>query len=257
MSWWETAPLWLVGLGVLATLLLAVEIGYRGHLWLVRRRAGDEAKEDGQTHLLGAVLGLLALLLGFTFSLSLDRYETRRDLVVQEANALGTAWLRTQLLEEPNRAVVAGRLRNYVAARVAWSKAPHADPAAASAGQQALWTAVGAALRTDSSPQLTRGLMDAVNESFDLAASRIYERQAHIPDRVLFVLLLYTVLSSVMLGYVLAGSGRPHRIATFLTLMLLSLALVLILDLDRPRSGAIQVSQQPLEDLVANMSRAP
>ena len=115
---------------------------------------------------------------------------------------------------------------------------------------------VGTAVRADSSPQLTRGLMDAVNESFDLAASRVFERQSHIPDRVLATLLLYSLLAAVMLGYVLAGEGRAHRVATFLTLTLISLALVLILDLDRPRSGAIQVSQQPMEDLVANMRRA-
>ena len=247
MSWWETTPLWLAGSGLLAALLLGVELGYRGGPWINRRLRSD-TEGDGQNHLLAAVLGLLALLLGFTFSLSLDRYETRRDLVVQEANALGTAWLRAQLLEEPARTTVSGRLRDYVRARLAWSRAAHsaADLSAADAAQSRLWAAVGTAMRSDPSPQLTRGLMDAVNESFDLAASRVFERKSHIPDQVLHVLLLYSLLSAVMLGYVLASDRRPHRIATFLTLTLISLALVLILDLDRPRSGAIQVSQQPL-----------
>lgn len=256
MDWWEIAPLWLVGLAVLALLLAAVEIGYRGRAWLSRGLGGG-AGDDGQNQLLAAVLGLLALLLGFTFSLSLDRYEARREFVVQEANALGTAWLRALQLEEPGRTQVTGALKGYAELRRDWSRsgADSSDDPAMSAQRARLWTAVGAALRTDSSPLLARGLMDAVNESIDLAAARAYERQSHIPDRVLGTLVLYATLSALMLGYVLAGHGRRHRIATVLTLLLLSLALVLILDLDRPTSGAIQVSQQPFDDLVAQIGR--
>jgi len=99
--------------------------------------------------------------------------------------------------------------------------------------------------------------MEAMNGSFDLASARAAARAAHIPGRVLGILLLYAVLSMVLLGYILAANGRPHRVATGLLLVLLTLALVVILDLDRPRSGAIQVSQQPLEDLRASLQQAP
>lgn len=255
MGWLERAPLTVIGVLILGCLLLAVEAGYRGHRWLARRRQGDDTMEDGQSHLLSAVLGLLALLLGFTFSLSLSRYEARRDMVLQEANAIGTAALQAELLGEPNRTAMADLLRDYVAVRLVWSRSgvPSPDLTATNALQHKLWTATGVAIRTDPSPQLTRGLMDAVNESFDLAAARTTAREAHIPDRVLHVLLLYTLLSAVMIGYMLAVSGRPHRAATVLMLILLTLALVVILDLDRPRSGAIQVSQQPMEDLQASL----
>jgi hypothetical protein len=91
--------------------------------------------------------------------------------------------------------------------------------------------------------------MDAMNQSFDLASARSAARSAHVPDRVLGVLLLYAVLSAAMLGYTSAAKGKPQRIATVSVLMLLTMALVMILDIDRPRSGAIQVSQQPLEEL--------
>ena len=91
--------------------------------------------------------------------------------------------------------------------------------------------------------------MDAVNQSFDLASARAAARSAHVPDRVLVVLLLYSVLSAAMLGYTSAAKGKPQRIATISVMVLLTLALVMILDIDRPRNGAIQVSQQPLEEL--------
>jgi hypothetical protein len=251
MAWFDTVPLIVAGPVILLLLLGGVELGYRGHSWLMADRV---AGHGGPDQLLAAVLGLLALLLGFTFSLALNRYETRRDFVLQEANAIGTTWLRAQLLEEPNRAAMSGLLRVYVDARLKWSQADDRDDLTATdAIQQNLWRQVGVAIRTDPSAQLSRGLMDAMNDSFDLASARVAMRQAHIPDRVLAILLLYAFLSAVMLGYILSANGRPHRIATAMLLALMTLALIVILDLDRPRTGAILVSQQPMIDLKASL----
>ena len=251
----DDAPLGLIGLLILLALLSAVELGYRGHIGLRRLRGEQGPGKGSPDHLLSAVLGLLALLLGFTFSLALNRYETRRELVVQEANAIGTTWLRARLLEEPARTEMSRLLRVYADARIGWSdhEVRATDMALTARLQQQLWAVAGSAIRADSSPQLSRAVMDAMNESFDLAAARLAARSAHIPGRVLQVLLLYAALSMVMLGYILAANGRHHRIATSLLLMLLSLALTIIHDIDRPRSGAIQVSQQPLLDLRQSM----
>jgi hypothetical protein len=253
MAWLQSIPLALAGALFLVVLLIAVEAGYRGERWLHRRE--EDRSKTGQDYLLSAVLGLLALLLGFTFSLALNRYEARRDLVVQEANAIGTTWLRVQLLQAPDRGRMSGLLRAYADARIAWSEAD-AGPRAlepTSALQSQLWDATGAMVRAEPSQVLARGVMETMNDSFDLAAARYAARTARIPDQVLTVLALYSVLSMVMLGYILGYGGHPHRIATTLLLVLLTLALVMILDLDRPRTGAIQVSQQPLMDLRASM----
>ena len=249
MAWLVSLPLTVIALVVLAALLAGASIGFRGNRWLLRR--SGETKPESHDHLLSAVLGLLALLLGFTFSLTLNRYEARRDLVVQEANAIGTAWLRAQILEPQNKAAVSDLLRSYLDARLDWSETDAANDSLARTAvlQQQLWAATGQAVRSDPNPQLTRGLMDAMNESFDLASAREAARSAHVPDRVLTVLLLYAVLSAAMLGYTSAAKGKPQRIATLSVQLLLTLALVMILDIDRPRSGAIQVSQRPLEEL--------
>jgi len=247
MAWLASLPLTVIALAILAALLAAATLGYRGHLWLLHRSGQTEA--ESHDHLLSAVLGLLALLLGFTFSLALNRYEVRRDLVVQEANAIGTTWLRVQILEPPNRAAISGLLRAYLDTRLSWSEADAGASAATAALQQKLWAATGQAVRSESNLQLSRAVMDAMNQSFDLASARSAARLAHVPDRVLTVLLLYAVLSAAMLGYTSAAKGRPQRIATISVLVLVTLALVMILDIDRPRSGAIQVSQQPLEEL--------
>lgn len=253
----ESLPTLVIGLVILLSLSGAVALGYHGKIWLQRRSKPSPESESGPDHLLSAALGLLALLLGFTFSMALNRFDTRRDLVVQEANALGTTWLRIQLLNEPDRSDMSDLLRRYVDMRLLWSEAAYgrATEGQALVLQDELWTAMGKALRGDSPALLTRGVMDSLNESLDLAVARKAERSAHIPDTVLLVLLLYAVLSMIMMGSVLAVSRQSHRGETALLLILLTLAHMVILDLDRPRTGAIQVSQQPMEELQRSMNR--
>ena len=251
MSWLGTFPLWIIGLFTLLALTGAVVLGYVSHI-LLHGKAGPEGESAlGASHLLSAVLGLLALLLGFSFSIAMNRYDTRRDLVVQEANAIGTTWLRVQLLDEPERTQMSGLLRRYVDTRLLWSETEKNAPVEDSTKvlQQQLWEGTGRALRSESPPLLARGVMDSLNESFDLAAARKAARSAHIPDSVLYALLVFSLLSMVMMGAMLATTRKPHRTQTGLLLILLTLGQIIILDLDRPRTGTIQVSQQPLEAL--------
>lgn len=249
MSWLGSLPLTVIALAILAALTVAATIGYRGHVWLLQR--AGETESESHDYLFSAVLGLLALLLGFTFSLALNRHEDRRNLVVQEANALDTAWLRAQILEPPDKAAISQLLRAYLDARLDWSETDSAGDSRVRTEvlRQRLWAATSQAVRAEPNAQLTRALMDPMNQSFDLASARSAAGAAHVPDRVLTVLLLYAVLAAAMLGYTAAAKGKPQRIATLCVLVAMTLALIMILDIDRPRSGAIQVSQQPLEEL--------
>jgi len=251
MSWLVVAPLWAIGLLLLSALTVAVALGFAAQSRLQRMAGAGIKPTPGGAHLLSAVLGLLALLLGFSFSMAMDRYDTRRQLVIEEANALGTTWLRVQLLEEPDRALMSDLLRRYVDARLVWSNSTAESPPGVGTVvlQQQLWAATGVALRSDSPPLLTRGVMDSLNESIDLASARTAARAAHIPDYVQWLLLVYAVLSMAMLGTVLGSSLKLHLPQTALLLVLLTLAHLIVLDLDRPRAGSIQVSQQPMEDL--------
>ncbi len=252
MTWSATAPLLQVSVTIFAILLAGLELGYR--IPLARKRQESEGFQSPD-YLLSAVLGLLALLLGFTFSLALDRYEGRRDLVMSEANAIGTSLLRADLLQEPVRSGMVEALGAYVDARIKWSQLETlTDSYAETASlQRRIWSLTGQALRSDPEPQITRGLMDSLNESFDLAASRAEARKTHLPQRLLGLLLLYVVLSAVMLGYVLGEGGQRHRGPATVLLVLLTIAITLILDVDRPLSGGITVSQQPMVDLGHNI----
>lgn len=253
MTWLASAPLALIGLVILVLLLSGMEIGVRGHRWLQKR--DNNAEKATPDYLLSAMLGLLALLLGFTFSMALNRYESRRELVVEEANAIGTTWLRAQLVEGPDRARMSQLLSRYVDARLAWSNDPAPAPSmtATSNLQRELWIAMGSTLRAEPSAQLSRGLMDSLNESFDLASARFAARNAHIPGEVLTALLLCSILSAMMLGYMMIGAGRRHRAATIVLLLLMGLVMLMIFDLERPAGGLIKVPQQPLVDLKTSM----
>lgn len=252
MSWIATAPLPWIGLALAAALLAMLEIGYRVGARIARPE-GDGG--GGPDLLLSAVLGLLALLLGFTFSLALNRYEARRDLVQQEANALGTLWLRADLMVEPVRTPLKAEILTYAKARLAWSatEVRGAGLAETQAEQARIWALVRTAVRTEPVGELSLALIEATNEAFDVASARASSRVVTIPPRVLQVLGLYALLSALMLGYVLGASGRLHRVAADLLLVLLTLAMALIIDLDRPLGGAIRVSQAPLEAALADM----
>jgi len=211
---------------------------------------------EGSASLLSAALVLLALLLGFSFSMAMDRYEARRELVIQEANALGTAWLRIQLLDEPERAEMSKLLRRYTADRLSWSMSSKDLPLSEKTTelQSRLWVGVGSALRGQSPPLLSRGVMDSLNECFDLASARSAARTAHIPDTILTLLFVYAILSMVMLGSVLGSESRPDWLQTGLLLVLMTLAHLIVLDLDRSRTGTIQVSQAPLIAALKSMN---
>lgn len=249
MAWFDRIPLPVMAVAILAALFLATEAGFYCHRRLLKGR--KEADPGSHDYLLTAALGLLALLLGFTFSLAINRYELRRDLVVQEANALGTTWLRVQLLQPPLKDQMSGLLRDYLDERLVWSNAPSTIAVTDRSVQleKELWAATGQAMRTDPNQPFTRGLMDVMNESFDLAEARTAARAAQVPSRVMELLLVYALLSAGMLGYTAAARGRPERAPIVAVMLLLTLAMVIIMDIDRPSGGAVLVSQQPLEDL--------
>ena len=249
MAFLDSWALALVGLAVFVVLLLAIEAGYRGYRWL---RPGMDERSHSPDFLLSAALGLLSLLLGFTFSLSLARYDARRGLVVQEANAIGSLWRRTQVSPEPLRAEYRGLLIQYVGARLRWSETN--DSLAATADlQQKLWAVTERTAEVQPLQMLQWGVIQALGEAEDAQAARLQARRGRIPGHVANSLFLYSLLSMVLLGYILGVKGRRQYVASSLVLALVSLAWVLIVDLDRPLGGAIVVSQQPLIDLQASM----
>jgi hypothetical protein len=256
------APVPLLGILLLLLLWGAMQVGI-----LIRRRRkgafvhGEEAEEDThEGYIVSGALGLLALLLGFTFALAVDRYDGRRALVLEEANAIGTTYLRAQLLDEPYRSQLSETLRAYTGNRLELAEAPPGDRqlgllAQSDVLQKRLWTQTVAAIRPIRGLEISSTFVDAMNLTIDEGAARVAARRAHVPPRVLVVLLVYMVISALILGYVMSRS--PKRTATAVLLGLVTLAYLLILDIDRPTGGGIREPQTPMRDLLATMKESP
>jgi hypothetical protein len=224
----------------------------------------DPNAVQGAGSLEAAVFGLLGLLLAFTFSGAASRYEARHHLVTEEANAIGTAYLRIDLLENAGQAAAELRtlFRSYLLTRietyqdienVALTKAKFAKSAAL---QAEIWRKALAACQHPSIPPIaTTLLVPALNQMFDIVTTRVMASRNH-PPRVIYLLLMILCLVSVLLsGYAMGGDksrGIPYIIAFALTV---SFTLYLILDLEYPRRGLIRVedADQVLVELLASI----
>jgi hypothetical protein len=260
-DWLSAAPLWLLSLAVPALMIVAVAVGTLLRGWSDRReddRAAESHSFEG--YIVQAVLGLLALLMAFTYSLAIDRFEMRRALVVEEANAIGTVYLRAQLLEEPHRARISRLLREYTDVRLALAGAqPDAMRAVVMQNDRLvvdLWAATSAAFVTIEAVDFSTAFLDSINALIDLDTTRRVARTVHVPTQVFVVLFVYLIVTAGVLGYVFVG--RRGRVAGAFVLILLTLFLLLVFDIDRPTVGNVREAQTAMEELKASFeSRDP
>ena len=251
---------WIAGLLVLALLLVAVQIGF-----LAGRRARKRDKSEGGAELgiiQGAVLGLLGLLLAFTYSFVASRYDARRQAVVQEANALGTSWLRAGLLPEPGRSELRQALRDYLRSRLVADEV-FSDPkrlAAAIAGserlQARLWPTAVKRLEGRPSTPADALLLQSLNELIDLHAVRLAAGRDRLPGPILFMVGLVAVISVGVTGFTAGLNDRRNVVLTTTLAVLIAAVTFVILDLDRPRGGLIRVSQRSLIELQQSLEAA-
>lgn len=256
-NWLSTTSLLALSVIALVTLVIAVVIGTAVRARRGIAETGDAEGQEG--YVVAAVLGLMALLLGFTFSLAVDRFETRRALVLEEANAIGTTYLRTQLLNAPHRERITGLLVRYLDNRIALGGAirPEGDPKVAVNDQILvdLWAATAAAFPDIKGLDFSSTYIDSMNNLIDLDAARKAARSAHVPGEVFLVLFIYLAVTAGVLGYVLVGPRG--RIAAGFLLLLLLMSLGLIIDIDRPTIGGIRENQGPMIALRTSIRAQP
>lgn len=243
-------PIAVIFMSLVALLAAATDIGYR-----VTRRLGrtfDESSKGQFTLVQGAMFGLLALLLAFTFAMAAGRFETRKSLVLEEANAIGTAYLRTEFLAPADRPQAVASLREYVALRLEFFDAGRDRDrlAAAIAGSERvhgeLWALASRAQRAD---PLNVGIglfAEALNAVIDLNEKRLTALANQVPESILLLLLIVALTTMLGVGYGAALHGRHVRFPTYMSVALVSAVIAITLDLDRPRRGFIEVSQSSL-----------
>ena len=236
---------------VIVVMLVAVEAGFRGTYR--KRTVAKESVRSQVNSVLGSMLGLLALLLAFTFSLALQRYEDRSQAIVAEANAIGTAYLRAQLLPKDMRLTVKATLAKYLDIRVQEGQTELVEKAQRSqllaesdklAGQ--LWQQAQQASELASGHVITALYIASLNELIDASGIREAALERHVPEIVLFLLFATCFMTMATLGYASGLGGDRVSLPGIVLVLLIAFVVYLIIDLDRPRRGAIQVSQESL-----------
>ena len=254
-------PASLVAALLLVVVLVDLELAFR-----IGRRTQAASTEDSKGHInaiQASTLGILALILAFTFSLSLQRFETRSDAVVDEANAIGTAYLRAQLLPASLREDVRRLLREYVDLRVRAGTVTTNDEdgrtpllAKATGVQDSLWEYARRSAEIEPNPVTSGLFIQSLNELIDSFGRRDAAINRHVPEVVLFLLIGTFVLTAAIVGFGAGVVGQRPSWVTFAMVALIVGLVFVILDLDRPLRGLIVISEKSLLDLQAS-TRAP
>jgi hypothetical protein len=243
-----------VGIVLLGASELGVRIGFRLHI------KHDEARKSQIGGIQGAVLGLLGLLLGFTFAMAVARSDARRGMVLKEANGIGTTWLRAGLLPADHPTQVKQLLRRYVDVRIEFRKhfnepAKLAEALRASGDiENAIWAHAEAVAGESPSP-IVVSFISALNDMIDTDAERIAAGRNHIPGAVWVLVSLVAAFGCYTSAYGSGAQGaRSHFTSLFLPL-LLTVVIALIFDIDHALQGLVGISQQPMLELRANISK--
>lgn len=249
-TWFDYIPLWFVLLGTVCMVLVVIEGGYR--LALYRKKHWEKGNDAPIGSVIGSMLGLLAFLLSFTFGIAASRFDTRQQLLLAEVNAIGTVYLRTDLVPEPQRQEIRKRLREYVHLRARSIKQPSIlkDVVSRSeALQDELWSQAVLVAEKDRNSPMYALFVDSLNEMIDSHTKRVVVGQYRIPFVIWFSLCLLSILSMAGVGYQFGRAGARDVPVNLILAPAFSIVICLIADLDRVSEGTLQVSQRPMIDL--------
>lgn len=244
------------------SLLVAIEIGYR-----VGRRIAGEVEEASRTHVntvQASLLGLLALLLGFSFSMSLQRYDSRSVAVAEEANVLGTTYLRAELLPATLRAPARDLLGKFLEQRIQAGKLSLAQAELRAAKLKEieqtfaqLWSVARQAAEEDGRPVTSGFFIQSLNDLIDSYGRRNASLDRHVPEAVLALLFGTFLLAAAIVGYAAGLAEHRASFVTYLMVGLIALLVFIVIDLDRPRRGFIEVNQSSLLQLRSAFAETP
>lgn len=221
----------------------------------------DDTVKSHFNALQAALLGLLALLLGFNFAMAGSRFEARKALLEDEVNSIRTSYLRAQLLPPPYQQEFSEMLRGYAAARIEFLRAGIDEPLLEAANTDAsriesqIWTSTRAMMAQDPIGAPKQLFIQSFNDMINVNEKRRAALDNHVPEVVIDLLFVVAVgaLGFIAYGYGLTGRRRHGSTAIFA--LLIAVVLTIILDLDQPRTGLIRVGEESMLRLKANMEQ--
>ena len=250
----DALPLWVLFPLTVLLAVVSVEFGYR--VGRYRAQRSQQETESSVGAMVAATLGLLAFMLAFTFGMAGSRFEARRQVLLSEANAIGTTYLRAAMLPEPMRTEARNLLRQYVDVRLEAVQPGKLQQSVSRSEElhELLWSQAIAAAEKDRSP-ITGLFIQSLNEVIDLHSERVMAAlRSRVPAAIWIVLYFLAILSMAATGYHEGLTSKKRSVAVVSLILGFSAVLFLIADLDRPGQGALRVSQQSMIDLRKSMS---
>jgi hypothetical protein len=249
--------LFAVGLGIGIVVLL--EVGRRIGARQIAEEGESASKGFGAIE--GAIFGLMGLILAFSFSGAASRFDGRRHLVVEEANDIGTAWLRIHLLPAESQPQMRDLFRRYLDSRIEmYRKVPDMDAVKAELArtvklQDEIWTLAVSASRNAEMPSAPMLLLPALNAMIDITTTRTEAARLHPPVIIFVMLGTLTLACSLFAGYDMASRMRLNILHSIGFALVLAVTVYVIIDLEYPRIGLIQMadSDEVLVDLRKSM----
>lgn len=250
-------PLWALFAATVVVVLLSIEAGY----WLgqYRRRRSEEEKEGPVGAIVAATLGLLGFMLAFTFGMASSRFDARRHIIVEEANAIGTTYLRAGLLPNGRGAEIRKLLREYVDARLEAAETGNLEKVLRRSDElhRELWKDAEAVGQKHPNSIVVGLFIQSLNETIDIHAKRIQVAvRSRIPGILWGALYLVTILTMAGVGYHGGLTKSKRSLAILVLVITFSAIMLLVADLDRPQEGLLKVSQQAMIELRKSMNDA-
>jgi hypothetical protein len=248
------------GLFVFVLLALTCEIGF----WTGRARGRVAPMIEKESSVVSTVttgmLGLVAFTLALTIGIAQNRFEARRQATLNEANAIGTAWLRMGLAGAPGKPI-AGLIGDYARARLAYLEAMSPATAAAALAhtntlQNEIWQRALPVIGGMSST-LASALVSSLDNMFGASLVQRYSMESGTPNETMLMLLAGAMLAAGALGYQMGLAGRRQLVLALLLLVMVSGAMVMIIDFNRPRGGFIHIDATPLVWTIEGFAPSP
>jgi len=254
MPWIESLPIASILFGVAAIMLLACELGY--HLGKRARTRRESEAPASLGSMVAGLLGMLGFVLAFTFSIASGHHDMRKARVLEEANAVGTAYLRAELVEPPYREEIKHLLRDYVDLRLQTVTVENYKDLLNESEQihDLLWAQARSVALADSNTN-TQLVIESINDVIDMHTKRTMAALfTRIPTSIWLALIAISTFCMVTMGIQIGFAGKRRLVAVIPLLLAFAVLVTLVVDLDRPQSGLIRVGQQAMTDLQRTMS---
>lgn len=253
----DILPIWGVYLVAVIIAIFLAELGYRlGR----RQQLTIDGKQGTIGSLAGAILALLAFLLVFLTGIASNRFDARRQLVIKEANAIGTTYLRAGYLEEPYRTEIRSLLKEYVDIRLEAATDEEKIPQAINRSEEiqaAMWSQTEILARAHPESDVIALFIVSMNELIDVHGERMAAIFNRISNNIWLSIFFMAGITMLIVGFQNGLAGNRSIVALVALILVFSAVLLLIVDLDRPQQGLLQVSQQALIDLQRQISSGP